>query len=283
MDEIRRADRALFLKETFSLGRILIYLVGFLIYGNLITLGPQIILLPFVVIVVTLISAYKASVQKRFRNVRLKQLWDGCQDRHRRFEEVMKTMRREKVAHLTELPETIRKVADSLYVALRRADVMSDEILRSEKEMAERPPIWQAGTNDAQSRELYRVADSNIAEYRRHYQGVIAGVQRTEAQSAVFMTTLDTLRIKALGYRMAGKSPELSSAAFLSALTEAKLQLGAIDQALEELEMGPFPKMIAAMPSGKEQAEIRQAPPIFRPQPPAPPAQDIHQQENQQP
>jgi hypothetical protein len=62
------------------------------------------------------------------------------------------------------------------------------------------------------------------------------------------MTTLDTLRMKMLGYRLVGKSPELSSQDFLEALNEAKLQLSAIDTALEELELGPYPQMIASMP-----------------------------------
>jgi hypothetical protein len=51
-----------------------------------------------------------------------------------------------------------------------------------------------------------------------------------------------------LGYRLVGRSPELSSQDFLEALNEAKLQLAAIDSALEELELGPYPTMIAAMP-----------------------------------
>jgi hypothetical protein len=73
-------------------------------------------------------------------------------------------------------------------------------------------------------------------------------VQRTEAQSAVFMTTVDTLRMKMLGYRLVGKSPEVGSHEFLQALNEAKLQLQAIDKALDELDMGQYPKMIASMP-----------------------------------
>jgi len=241
-----------------------------------------VVLVPATVVGITLVSAYNASVRKRFRNIRLRQLWDGCHERHERFKEVMKKLRSEKVASLSELPSTIQKVADSLYVALRRADAMSEEILNTEKEIAESPPVWHAGTNDAQSRELYRVADSNIAEYRKHYQGVIAGVQRTEAQSAVFMTTLDTLRIKALGYRMVGKSPELSSSSFLTALTEAKLQLGAIDQALEELEMGPFPTMIAAMPPVAAPVAERTTPPAFRHPATPPTVPDPLEQEEQQ-
>jgi hypothetical protein len=149
-------------------------------------------------------------------------------------------------------------VADSLYYALRRADMIAHEVHSSEQGLYSGPPVWHAPSHDPQSKELYRIADKNIAEYRQRFDALMAGVQRTEAQSAVYMTTLDTLRMKMLGYRLVGKSPELSSHDFLDALTEAKLQLSAIDTALEELEMGPYPKMIAAMPPPPIPEEIQQ-------------------------
>lgn len=255
MDEISRLDRNLFLRELLAPLRMMGLLVSvWLVYAAI--FEPHILpffflrpTLPLVLAGYTAISAYNASVLKRFRNPRFKQLWNSCQDRHHRFQEVLGKMRKEKIADLQELPKTISRVSEGLYVALRRADMISDEIMKSEQGLMNSPPVWQASTSDAQSRELYRVADKNIAEYRQQFAGVMAGVQRTEAQSAVFMTTLDTLRIKLLNYRMAGKSPELTSASFLSDLSEAKLQLRAIDEALEELELGPFPKMIAAMPN----------------------------------
>jgi hypothetical protein len=76
----------------------------------------------------------------------------------------------------------------------------------------------------------------------------MAGVQRTEAQSAVFMTTLDSLRMKMIGHRLVGRGPELSSQDFLEALAEARAQLQSIDTALEELDLGHYPKTIAAVP-----------------------------------
>lgn len=255
MDEIRRLDRNLFLRELLAPLRIMgLFVSAWLIYVAI--FEPWVIhyfilrpTLPLAMAGWVSISAYNSSVQKRFRNPRFRQLWEGCKDRHLRFQDVLSKMRKEKVADLQELPKTIERVSDGLYCALRRADIISDEILRTEQGLQNSPPVWQASTNDAQSRELYRVADKNIAEYRQQFAGVMAGVQRTEAQSAVFMTTLDALRIKLLNYRMAGRSPEMGSAGFLSDLSEAKLQLRAIDQALEELELGPFPAMIAAMPT----------------------------------
>ena len=120
--------------------------------------------------------------------------------------------------------------------------------MATERGMLNQPPTWTASSNDPQSRELYRLADKNIAEYRAQYAGVMAGVQRTEAQSAVFMTTLDTLRMKMIGYRLVGRSPEMASQEFLEALAEARMQLQSIDTALEELDLGHYPKTISVVP-----------------------------------
>jgi hypothetical protein len=81
-------------------------------------------------------------------------------------------------------------------------------------------------------------------------------VERTEAQAAVFVTTLDTLRMKMLGHRVSGSANGLSNNEFLSALGEAKLQLEAIDKALDELEINPFgPASTVPIPPTPEAAE----------------------------
>jgi hypothetical protein len=126
--------------------------------------------------------------------------------------------------------------------------MISYEVTLTEKGFYTQPPAWNPPSHDPQAKELYRIADKNIAEYRGHLAGVMAGVQRTEAQSAVLMTTVDTLRMKMIGYRLIGRSPELSSREFLEAMQEAKMQLAAIDRALDELELTAFPKTIAVMP-----------------------------------
>lgn len=194
------------------------------------------------------ISSFNTSKRKRFYSKRFEAMWAGCQDRLARFEEVLKKMRREQVADLHEMPRTIRRVGDNLYLALRRADMITVEVNKTEKDMYGGPPIWQSPSNDPQAKELYRIADKNIAEYRQQFAGVMAGVHRAEAQSAVFMTTLDSLRMKMIGYRLVGKNPEMSSQDFLEALGEAKLQLHAIDQALDELDFSQMPQMIAVVP-----------------------------------
>lgn len=249
MDEIRRQDRRLFLRELCVPYRMILALGGlFLVYF----LGSHELRLGLVALaalmVVVVLPAINDSKLRRFHNKRMDALWAGCQDRLLRFEEVLKKMRKDQIADLQEMPKTIRNLSESLYVALRKADMIAHEVMESEKDMLAQPPVWKAPGSDPQSQELYRLADKNIAEYRQQFAGVMAGVQRTEAQSAVYMTTLDTLRMKMIGYRLVGKSPELSSQDFLEALAEARLQLQSIDTALEELDLGHYPKMIAAVP-----------------------------------
>lgn len=252
MEDIRREDRKLFIKELFAASRLSLVFVGCLMgYAFLKSVEPG----PLFVIVAASVgaavygfSAWNASEKKRFRSRRMEALWAGCQDRLARFEEVLRRMRKEQVAELNEMPRTIREISKSMYAALRRADWIADEVAASEKDLISSTPVWQASARDAQSKELYRIADKNIAEYRAHYGGVIAGVQRTEAQAAVYMTTLDSLRMKMIGYRLVGKAPEMSSTDFLESIAEARMQLQAIDHALEELDLGHYPKTIAVVP-----------------------------------
>jgi hypothetical protein len=61
--------------------------------------------------------------------------------------------------------------------------------------------------------------------------------------------------MKMLGYRLVGKTPEIPSQDFLEALSEAKLQLDAIDKALDELDLSLLPKTIAVIEHQSEQNE----------------------------
>lgn len=248
MDEIRREDKKLFMKEILRPSTIAAT-VGYMVIVGAMLAGSQ----PNPVMALALflagpvfigLRAYSRSVDKRFIHPRFGELWEGCRDRHARFDAVLTQMRRERVADLQEMPKTIRKVAEALYIGLRRADLITDDVRRTEHDVVNKPPAWGAASQDRQAQELYQVADRNIAEYRQQFAGLMAGVQRTEAQAAVFMTTLDSLRVKMIGYRMVGRSPELSHPDFLSAMNEAKVQLHAIDRALEELDFGQIEKSL---------------------------------------
>ena len=249
MDDIRRQDMRLFVRELLAPWRLIctIAIVGVLL-GTGASFGPIVIPFAIVVTFVSAVMAWMEADKKRFLNKRFRSLWLGCQDRLARFEEVLKKVRKDQIADLHEMPATIRSVSKSIYLALRRADIISHEVQLSEKGLYNEPPSWKTPTRDAQSQELYRLADKNIAEYRAQFAGVMAGVQRTEAQSAVFMTTLDTLRMKMIGYRLVGRSPEMSSHDFLEALAEARAQLQSIDTALDELDLGHYPKTISVVP-----------------------------------
>ncbi len=251
MDDLRRHDAQRLVRELLSPGRLLASLVValfiYMAFGRSWE-GPGRMLVGWTFLVLAHVGmAMQAAERKKWSDPRMAALWNGCQDRMLRFEEVVKRLRRDDAGNLSEMPQTIRRVSQALYAALRRADIIKVEVQATEKDLGG-PPIWQAATRDPQSRELYGLADRNIAEYRGHFAAVMAGVQRTEAQSAVFMTTVDSLRMKLIGYRLVGRSPEMGTHDFLEALAEARTQLQAIDTALEELDLGHYPKTISVVP-----------------------------------
>ena len=251
MDDVARQDLRLFLKELLAPWRLILLGIS-LAFLWTVPLWPDriahriFITLTFLIYWVA--TSYNTSLGKRFISKRYQAMWNGCSDRLKRFDEVLKRLKKDQVANLSEMPNTVRRVGKSLYRALRRADMITAEVERTERDPYAAPPIFSAPTHDPQSKELYRLADKNIAEYRQQFAGVMAGVHRTEAQSAVYMTTLDSLRMKMLGYRLVGKSPEMSSDDFLVALAEARAQLQSIDTALEELDLGHYPKTISVVP-----------------------------------
>lgn len=250
MEDIRRQDRALYRRELLRSGPLFVTLIGAWSLGYIFwwISWPMMLAGILAPIAIHLVTAWNRSVAARFRNKRYSALWRGVEDRLARFEEVLARMRKDQIADLQEMPKTIRGVAQSIYAALRRADLISFEVFETEKGVMHQPPTWPASNLDAQATELYRVADKNIAEYRMHYNAVMSGVQRAEAQSAVYMTTVDSLRMKMIGYRLVARQPDLSSEEFLSAMGEAKLQLQAIDKALEELDFRLIPTTIAVIP-----------------------------------
>lgn len=250
MDDISRQDKRIFLQTLAEPARIVLTVVLLAaIFG---ILGHMNGFVAFVggvtVLTVGVLHAWYESVDRRWLNESMKARWKGIEDRQRRFDEAISRLRKDQISDMQEMPSSIRRTNDNLYAALRRADMVSQEVAQSEKGLYNSPPIWQSASQDPQSRELYRIADKNIAEYRQQFSAVMAGVQRTEAQAAVFMTTLDTLRMKIVGYRLVGRSPELMSDEFLMVLAEARAQLQSIDTALEELDMGHYPHNIAVVP-----------------------------------
>lgn len=239
MYDIHRRDRQVFVRELLRpnlLFLVLVYLlVGwfwrdlswFVLWGALVAIG--------------IFAAHKRSIPRRFYNQKFLLLWNACSDRLKRFHEALAEAKRRGVPELQDLPRTVDAVAQSLYVALRRSDIVLREVVTSEGWLMAVQQNTGPISPDQKAQELYRIADKNIAEYRQHYKSVMSGVERTEAQAAVFTTTLDTMRLRMLGHRLAGRSPELAHTEFLQAMTEARMQLDSIDKALDELELTPFP------------------------------------------
>lgn len=267
VDDIRRRDLEVFATEAASIQRLAVVAIVALAAVLLVSsrIGVAFAVLGIVAIPIALAghgwASWTASIERRFHSKHLAALWAGCEDRLKRFNDVLKKAKSTAVGDLQEMPRKIEEVSRAVYRALRKADIVAFEISKSESGLPPLPGPSQVAS-DAQSKELFQVADRNIAEYRIGMQAVMAGVQRSEAQAAVFMTTLDTLRMKVLGYRLVGQSPELPSHEFLAAIAEAKLQLESIDKALDELDLSVYPQMVAAVRTGPppipEDAVVRQ-------------------------
>lgn len=273
MDEIRRRDRVVFIRELFAGSRVFGFVVLTVLLAVFLQRGSPMpgwmALFGWSVFVVLLTaSAWRASIPKRFMSQRFLLLWQSCTERHLRFKAALNQQSRRGIADLQELPRTIDGLLQEIYSALRRADVVANEVASSEGWLYGQPRLGQIASPDRQAQELYRIADKNIAEYRHHFQGVMASVERTEAQVAVFTTTLDTLRMKMLGYRLVGRDAAAPTHEFLAAITEARMQLSAIDKALDELELTPFPTMVAVVPDGDLRTNLQttpEPPPLVEP------------------
>lgn len=246
--EIRRRNTEVFIRALINPGRLIVLALACLLFSVNFSLWIPIAALLIVGTVVY--TAYESSIPRRFRDRRFLQHWTACNDRLKRFDQAIKALHKRKIASLEDLPKNIHQLAETLYVALRRADQVAYEVHQSEGKVP--PPV--GGTTgltseDRQAQELYRVADRNLAEYRRSMQAVLGGIHRTEAQAVVFVTTLDTLRVKMLGHRITGRTIDTESSEFLHSIVEAKMQLDAIDKALEEIELTPFPRTVAILDS----------------------------------
>ena len=260
-EEIRKADQRIFLREIFRSNRLVLLGIFLLVSWPIASVTSAWILFGSLVIGLAALYARadSAAKRKRFINSRFMGLWNGCRERFESFEEGIRKLKRADIAQFQELPDTVRDLAMTIYNALRRADILFEEVLQSEGVDRVRPGVPMFKPTDPQAQELYRIAEKNLGEYRGHYNELMAGIQRTEAQATVFMTTLDNLRVKMLGYRLIGKNPSLNSEEFLSVLAEARAQLSAIDQALEDLDLSHYPKTVAVVPPFTQEQDYHEA------------------------
>jgi hypothetical protein len=261
-EQIRRRDRQVFLREFFAPVRLIAVVIATGLLSGWTHNGVAVFLTFLTALGANGVLAWFSSKRLRFHDRHFLELWDGCLERHNRFRQVYERGKRRELAGISEMPNTIEGVQENVYRALRKADLIAHELAETEGDLGHLPHPHRETTRDRQSQELLQVADRNIAEYRQSLGNLMAGVQRTEAQAAVFMTTLDTLRMRMLGHRLVGRSPEMNSHEFLAAMTEAKLQLQSIDKALDELDLGLYPTRVA----DPNVSGIRPTPPPIPPQ-----------------
>jgi hypothetical protein len=205
---------------------------------------PQVLSVWLILSGAVAVLAMSRARKKRFRHSRFRALWEACEDRNSRLKEALNRLAKSGSAEFTELPKTVDGVKNNLYVALRRADELLHELTESEGAFLSAPGAVIPPPLDPQAKELFRVANLNNQEYRQRLREVMGMIERAEAQAAVYTSALDALRVKLLGMRLGPASNEESSRRFLETMTEARMQLDAIDKALDELELTPFPKTI---------------------------------------
>jgi hypothetical protein len=240
------------------------------------------------------VNSIQRARKRRFRHSRFQAHWDACRDRRKRLDDSLKRLAKSGQAELTQLPKTVDSVNSNLYVTLRRADDLLHEITESEAGLLpdgrNRIVMTEIGriqvqrewdtvpqTNDVQAKELYRVAGLNNQEYRQRLDQVMGMIERAEAQAAVYISALDSLRIKLLGLRLG--PDDQASKALLESMTEAKMQLDAIDKALDELELTPYPKTITLggtlQNDSSNSAQVNQSSHQSKPSHPRPSANDL--------
>ncbi len=181
------------------------------------------------------IAAYLQRERFRFRLLKYGHLWTTIADRMTRFENAYRGSPKIVKDTLSDTPSSIRRVVDSIYMALRRADSVRGLIDESEKNISQMP-MASVPAVDSQAQSLYDLAQKNQDEYRQHYQKLMAGVERTEAQTAVLISALDSLRLKMLDYRVTGGKVEMPSSDLVTHLEAYKTEFAALEKAVEEVE-----------------------------------------------
>lgn len=247
-EDIRRQDARIFTRGLVSFPAVVCAGLG-VFFANGWLLGTQAAglspgtLIPLLLSVLSFVGvpyfAYRHWQSKKFMQRRFAQLWENVVDRRIRLEEALTALRRTNRTEFSDMPRNARRVSEDIYAALRRADLVMKEIMTSEHRAGSLgAPSLNRQVTDPQSQTLYQVAERNLVEYRLQYRSVLGGVERAEAQAVAFITTMDTLRIRALRHRLGARLDETELEEFLGAIKEAKLQFDAIDQALDELERG---------------------------------------------
>lgn len=248
MDEIRRADTKNLILSLLGPWRLLAFAAPYFMWLTLYEAdGPWNIGLIFWLAGAGyyFYSAIQDFKRRRFINREHGHLWAIIEDRVKRLKSAIRKSPMYIKPGTSEIPKTVERTARHLYGSLRRADIVKNEIIKSEGPHGISTLPFQARIADVETNELYVLADKSVAEYRRHFEHISANVTRTEGQCALFISALDSLRVQLLGYRLSSKEPAVTNSEIIGTVKEVQLQLDAIDKALDELDLQPVAQIRA--------------------------------------
>jgi len=247
MDEVKRHDLKALLRalvEPIPLASALA--TGYLAFLGLTRLAPLSIfwwmsaLLAIGAATGFILSTYQGWKKRRFLNAEYDRLWEMIEDRHRRFHRAIRRAPQAIAGGFREIARTVDDTKRRLYASIRKADLVKKEILDSEGvPRLSSLPIPPAATADKETNDLYQVAAKNFEEYQAVFEAITAKVSRTEAQCAVFISALDSLRVQLLGHRLERKDTALPKEEMDEAVHGIRTQLESINEALDELELRP--------------------------------------------
>ncbi|GMV37287.1 MAG: hypothetical protein AMXMBFR61_17950 [Fimbriimonadales bacterium] len=247
MSERERAELKLFLRTLGRAGPIVVGLsltllsAGCLLPMMVVQLGGSVaaLLVPVALgFAGWTLSALLSRANYRFQNSHYKVLWDRVQDRVRRFERAYRKSPRVLKETLSETPDSVHRLVDAMYLALLRADAV--------RHMLEGLEPWDAPVRgmrfeppalDEQARTLYDLARKSRSDYREQYQKMLAGVERTEAQVDLLVSSLDNLRLRLLDHRVTGSKVEMPSDELIESLQRHQSELTALEKAVDEVDL----------------------------------------------
>ncbi len=185
------------------------------------------------------------SKRDRFYNSRFYHLWKTCQERDRSLSDALRGLKKSQALEFFELPKTIQSVAESLYYALRRADIVMHELQKSEGMRMSGSPAAGRNIYDEEAVSLYKQAAQRDREYSQHLSQILGSVEQAEGQAALYISSLDSLRVQVLKHRLGSRliRDGENSRELQESLGEAKMMLDAIDKALDELDASPFSRV----------------------------------------
>jgi len=187
--------------------------------------------------------AYVQTKKNPFESAQILYVWNEAKDRISRLEAAIREQKKVLGVDMSDLLVTVRRVHQSLFNALRNADDLADELTKSERSIgpiANAPPAAPIAGSGPETNRLLQIAEKQRAEYLKTHNSLHDSVSRTIAEARVFVTTLDNVRIRLLGYRMINMSDDFGREEFLHSLTEVKTSLDSMDKSLGEINLDPY-------------------------------------------